>query len=76
METAFDVIYKLVSMMASVGIFAGIAKLVAWAVRLEPRIEHVETETAAHGQMIQQFTASQARIEGFLKGALDGKKQD
>jgi len=75
METAFDVIYKLVSMLASIGIFTGIAKLVGWAVRLEPRIEHVETETAAHGQMIQQFTASQARIEGFLQAAVDGKKK-
>lgn len=63
----FDVVFKVVSMASGIGIFVGVMKLLIWAIRLEPRIEHVEMETAGHGSLIQQIIRSHARIEGFLE---------
>lgn len=64
---SFDFIYKVVSMVTGLGVFIGITHLVIWAIRLEPRIVHLERETVAHGILIQQFTLSMSRIEGFLE---------
>jgi hypothetical protein len=71
----FDLVFKLVSMASGIGIFVGVGRLVVWAIQLEPRIEHIETQTAEHGAMLQQFTKSQARIEGILAGLFEGSTE-
>jgi hypothetical protein len=62
----FDILYKIVSLLLTAGILGGILRLVLWAIRLEPRMELIEKETASHGSLIQQLTATVSRIEGWL----------
>jgi hypothetical protein len=72
-----DIAFKVCSLLIGLGIFGGIARLVTWAIRLEPRVELVEKQAESTGRMMQQLTATVSRIEGWLGGfsEWDGKTE-
>ena len=67
----FDDFYKGASLLISLGILAGIFRLVVWAIRLEPRLKNIENQQKAQGSLVQQFVSAQARIEGWLARSVD-----
>ena len=64
----FDIAYKILSLLIGAGILGGIGKLVVWAVTIGPRIQNIEKQSESQGQMIQQFTAALAHVEGVIEG--------
>ena len=63
-----DSAYKIVSVLASIGILWGVWKVAWWVQKVESHITQAESEMKSQGSLLQQATSNIAMIMGKLFG--------
>lgn len=71
MADIFDLLYKIVTSLGTLGILGGVWRIATRVGAVEQWIKTTDKEVSSQGGMIQQLTAKVSEIAGWMRGKSD-----